>query len=149
VVSVAHLALLPDAPTPVAGSDAAGATWEPADHLLGADSSAPHRSGARRLAFDHHRILTDGVERARAKLEYTPLATAFVSPEFTINELRLVYEAVWGTPLDPRNFHRKVTGTAGFVVPTGRTTTRAGGRPAQLYTRGDATSLHPAMLRPA
>jgi 8-oxo-dGTP diphosphatase len=148
VVAVAYLALLPDAPAPVAGSDAAGAAWEPAERLLAHDPSAPRRSGARRLAFDHHRILADGVERARAKLEYSPLAAAFVAPEFTINELRLVYEAVWGTPLDPRNFHRKVTGTPGFVLPTGRTTTRAGGRPAQLYTRGDAALLHPAMLRP-
>jgi 8-oxo-dGTP diphosphatase len=59
-----------------------------------------------------------------------------------------VYEAVWGTTLDPRNFHRKVTTTPGFVEPTARTTTRDGGRPAQLFTPGDAVILHPAMLRP-
>ena len=50
-------------------------------------------------------ILADGVERARAKIEYSPLATAFCPEEFTIAELRRVYEAVWGTRLDPRNFH--------------------------------------------
>ena len=94
-------------------------------------------------------ILADGVERARAKLEYTPLAAAFCPAEFTIAELRAVYEAVWGVQLDPRNFHRKVTGTAGFVEPAGGTTTRDGGRPAQLFTRGEADLLHPAMLRPA
>ena len=139
VIAVAHLALVPDAAPPVAGSDAAGATWTPAEPLL---------SGRRRLAFDHRRILTDGVARARAKIEYSPLATAFCPPAFTINELRQVYEAVWGTDLDPRNFHRKVTSTPGFVEPTGETTTRQGGRPAQLYRRGDADLLHPAMLRP-
>ncbi len=140
VISVAHLALLPDLPTPVAGSDAAAVEWRPVDELLDAPG---------RLAFDHHRILTDGVERARAKLEYSPLATAFCPDEFTIAELRHVYEVVWGTPLDPRNFHRKVTGTEGFVIPTGRTTNRQGGRPAQLYRTGGATLLHPAMLRPS
>ena len=140
VISVAYLALLPEPDAPVAGSDAAAAAWEPVDALLGAP---------RRLAFDHHRILSDGVERARAKLEYTPLATAFCPPEFTINELRRVYETVWGTTLDPRNFHRKVTGTPGFVEPTGAVTNRGGGRPAQLFAAGDATLLHPAMLRPA
>ena len=139
VISTAYLALLPDLPTPTAGSDAAGARWMPVTDAL--DDSA-------RLAFDHHVILSDGVERARAKLEYSPLATAFCAPEFTVAELRRVYEAVWGTTLDPRNFHRKVTSTPGFVESTGQTTTRDGGRPAQLFARGDAELLHPAMLRP-
>lgn len=139
VLAVAHLALVPEVGTPVAGSDAAAARWMP---------TAPLLAAPRKLAFDHHQILADGVERARAKLEYSPLATAFCPDEFTINELRQVYEAVWGTELDPRNFHRKVTGTPGFVEPTGETTARQGGRPAQLYRRGTAALLHPAMLRP-
>lgn len=50
--------------------------------------------------------------------------------------------------LDPRNFHRKVTGTPGFLLPSGGTTTRQGGRPAQLFTAGGATVLNPPMLRP-
>ncbi|WP_279581018.1 NrtR DNA-binding winged helix domain-containing protein [Fodinicola feengrottensis] len=104
-------------------------------------------STPRRLAFDHHEILTDGIERARAKLEYSPLATAFCAPEFTVAELRLVYETVWGVRLDPRNFHRKVAGAEGFLLPTGTTTTRHGGRPAQLFRRGPATILSPPMLR--
>lgn len=138
VVTVAHLALVPGLDGATAGSDAAEARWIPARELL---------SESARLAFDHRRILGDGVERARAKLEYSPLGIGFCAEEFTIAELRKVYEAVWGTALDPRNFHRKVTGTPGFVMETGRTTTRDGGRPAQLYRRGRATLLHPAMLR--
>ena len=53
-----------------------------------------------------------------------------------MSELRHVYEVVWGTPVDPRNFHRKVTKTAGFLEPTGTTTTRDGGRPARLLPGG-------------
>jgi 8-oxo-dGTP diphosphatase len=133
VVSVAYLGLAPDLPA----STRAQVMWRPVDDLMGED-----------LAFDHKRILRDGIERARAKLEYSPLAAAFCPPEFTVAELRRVYEIVWGTPLDPRNFHRKVTGAEGFLVPTGRTTTRDGGRPARLYARGDAEWLHPPMMRP-
>lgn len=140
VVTVAYLALVPGLAPPAAATDAADARWVAVSELL---------EDPRRLAFDHHRILTVGVERARAKLEYSPLAAAFCPDEFTVAELRRVYEAVWGTTLDPRNFHRKVTGTPGFVVETRRTTTRDGGRPAQLYRRGDARLLHPAMLRPS
>lgn len=87
------------------------------------------------------------MERARAKLEYTPLATSFCHEPFTVGELRRVYEIVWGQALDPRNFHRKVTGAPGFLVETGRTTTRQGGRPAMLYRRGTADLLLPPMLR--
>lgn len=138
IVSIAYLVLLPDLPAPTAGTDAADAAWSPID--------GPTAQPA--LAFDHDRILKDGIERARSKLEYSPLATAFCRPEFTVAELRHVYEAVWGRELDPRNFHRKVTGTAGFVIPTGESTNRNGGRPAQLYRTGPAQLLHPAMLRP-
>jgi 8-oxo-dGTP diphosphatase len=101
----------------------------------------------RGLAFDHSKILRDGLDRARSKLEYTPLAAAFCPPEFTIAELRRVYEIVWGTELDPRNFHRKVTGTPGFVVDTKKVRVDRG-RPAQVYRVGNLRLLHPAMLRP-
>jgi 8-oxo-dGTP diphosphatase len=151
VVSVAYLALAPltfltsggpgpasGGPVPRAGGDAAAAAWLPVDDLL----------GSAELAFDHGRILADGVERARSKIEYSSLAAAFCPPEFTVGELRRVYEAVWGVTLDPRNFHRKVTGTPGFLVPSGGTTSRQGGRPAQLFRRGTASLLNPPMLRP-
>ncbi|GAA3079491.1 MULTISPECIES: NUDIX domain-containing protein [Streptomyces] len=147
VVSVAHLALAPDLPAPRPGGDAHSARWAPVEELLdqarAAGSDSPDA-----LAFDHAQILSDGVERARSKIEYSSLATAFCPPEFTVGELRRVYEAVWGVSLDPRNFHRKVTGTPGFLVPTGGTTTRQGGRPAQLFRAGGATLLNPPMLRP-
>jgi 8-oxo-dGTP diphosphatase len=138
VVSVAHLAFAAELPEPSAGTDAAEASWRPVADLL---------AGPGRLAFDHGQILTDGLERARAKLEYSPLATAFCRSEFTVAELRHVYEVVWGAALDPRNFHRKVTGSPGFLVPTGKRTTRNGGRPAQLYRRGKANLLNPPITR--
>ncbi|TDC79461.1 NUDIX hydrolase [Streptomyces hainanensis] len=144
VVSVAHLVLAPGLPAPTPGGDAGGAQWTPVPGLLAAGGGA----GGARLAFDHARILADGVERARSKIEYSSLAAAFCPAEFTVGELRRVYEAVWGVALDPRNFHRKVTGTPGFLVPVGGTTTRQGGRPAQLFRAGEATALNPPMLRP-
>ncbi|MCH6163040.1 NUDIX hydrolase [Streptomyces marispadix] len=150
VVSVAHLALAPDLPSPTPGGDARGARWAPVDELLGVGDLSRYADDGNKssLAFDHEQILAAGVERARSKIEYSSLATAFCPPEFTVGELRRVYEAVWGVVLDPRNFHRKVTGTPGFLVPSGGTTTRQGGRPAQLFRAGGATLLNPPMLRP-
>ncbi|MDB1088823.1 NUDIX domain-containing protein [Streptomyces sp. ACA25] len=151
VVSVAHLVLAPDLPAPTAGGDAGSAEWAPVSRLLrdrSGEDSATADGPTGPLSFDHARILLDGVERARSKIEYSSLAAAFCPAEFTVGELRRVYEAVWGVSLDPRNFHRKVTGTPGFLVPAGGTTTRQGGRPAQLFRAGGATLLNPPMLRP-
>jgi 8-oxo-dGTP diphosphatase len=131
-VSVAYLALAPDLPAP----DTPQMSWQPVSALT-------------QMAFDHERILQDGVERARSKLEYTSLGAAFCRDEFTVAELRRVYEIVWGVPLDPRNFHRKVTGARNFLVETGEMTSSGGGRPAQLFRRGSAVLLHPPMLRPS
>jgi 8-oxo-dGTP diphosphatase len=139
VVSVAYLALTP---TP--------ATAPMRDRARFWDVAEVSATDGPRLAYDHDRIVPDALERARAKLEYTALATAFVDEPFTLAELRGVYEAVWGVRLDPANFRRKVVSTPGFVVETGQTAPPGpeGGRPAKRYRRGGATRLHPAMLRP-
>jgi 8-oxo-dGTP diphosphatase len=139
VVSVAYLAISPGLPEPVAGTDAAGARWVPVEDI--ASLAGP-------LAFDHQRILADGVERARAKLEHSPLATAFCGPVFTLAELQQVYEAVWGIRLDPRNFYRKIQATRGLVIEVGSARTARAGRPARLFRRGSATVVYPPMLRP-
>lgn len=137
VVSVAYLGLSPSSPTPVAGSDAAAAHWVPVADAL-ADG----------LAFDHHEILEAAVERARAKLEYTTLATTFVGDEFTLGELHRVYETVWGDELDLANFRRKVLATEGFVEPTGdRRVSPLGGAPAAVYRAGRGTALVPPLGR--
>ncbi|MEV4723105.1 NUDIX hydrolase [Micromonospora humida] len=137
VVSVPYLAIAPSLPIPVAGSDASVARWRSLDSLA---EDGP-------LAFDHDEILSMAVERARIQLEQTTLAAAFCTEPFTMGQLRGVYEAVWGRPLDPRNFSRKVIKTEGFVVEAGEKRVGGAGRPAALYRRGTATRLHPPMLR--
>ncbi|MFJ2958011.1 NUDIX domain-containing protein [Streptomyces sp. NPDC087270] len=176
VVSIAYLAFAPGLPDAQAGGDAAGADWLPVAAVAPAGQpetaarrpfeqgrlTGTHGGGTGRrpvpsapgeavLAFDHALILADALERARGKIEYTPLATAFLAETFTISELRAVYETVWGAPLHAGNFHRKVLSVPGFVESTGQTDTRPGSRGgprARLYRAGDAKLLHPALLRP-
>ncbi|CUU55230.1 8-oxo-dGTP diphosphatase [Parafrankia irregularis] len=160
VISVAYLAFAPDLPDPTAGGDAAAAVWAPLSTVSGGlsfDTSGRADLGFDAvhlddLAFDHGRILADGIERARSKIEYTPLATAFVGEQFTISELREVYTIVWGRAPHAANFHRKLLSVPGFLEDTGTTTERGGnrgGRRARLYRAGPATLLYPALLRPS
>jgi 8-oxo-dGTP diphosphatase len=139
VISVAYLAIAPGLPEPVAGTDAVGACWMPVDGVL---------AGRTRLAFDHTAIVADGVERARSKLESSALATAFCAEKFSISELQLIYEAVWGVRLDPRNFYRKVQGVRGFIAAAGSDRRTTGGRPARLFRAGPTTVLNPPLTRP-
>jgi len=100
IVSIAYVAFFPEPGNPIAGSDAAEARYWPVD-MIDRDM----------LAFDHGTIIDDAIERARAKLEYTTHATAFLPYEFTIGQLRRVYETVWGVDIEPANFRRKVLST--------------------------------------
>lgn len=84
------------------------------------------------LAFDHERILTDGVQRLRAKTRYAPVAFQLLPEEFTLSELHAVYEAVLGEDLDVRNFRRDLH-AAGVIEATGDTRSEGPGRPAKLY----------------
>lgn len=138
VISVAYLALGPDLPAPTAGTDAQAAHWIPIGTAI--DEAA-------KLAFDHADILREALERARSQLEYTTVATAFCPEPFTISDLRHVYEAVWGFPLDPSNFRRKVTRADHFVKATGEQRLPEIGRPAALYRKGSAYLLYPPLLR--
>lgn len=138
VVSVAYLALTPNQPPSVAGSDAAEAIWIPVREAL-----------ATPLAFDHNTILNTCVERARAKLEYTNLATTLAGTTFTLADLHRIYEVVWNAQLDLPNFRRKVLAADGFIEPTGTKRAGASGGPAaSLYRPGKGTTLIPPIMRP-
>jgi 8-oxo-dGTP diphosphatase len=129
VVTVAYLAVLRDVGDVVASTDAAHAALIPVSEAL---------DGTMELAFDHARMVRDAVERVRADLELTGIATAFVGSTFTVAELRAVYEAVWGVHLDGANFRRRVLTESGWVIPTGRRARpgSAGGKPAELFRAG-------------
>lgn len=90
-VAVAYLAFQPRFGVPRAGSDADRARFLPVLDLL----AAPNR-----LEFDHERILLDGIQRVRDLLLTTPVATNFCAEEFTITELREVYEVLWHEAYD-------------------------------------------------
>ena len=128
IVTVAYLAVTPDVGELAAGTDADDARLMPVARVI--DGQLP-------LAFDHQRIVDDAVRYASERLEVGDLATAFVGPTFTLTELKSVYEAVWGEPLDAANFRRSLApqADAPYVEPTGERSPPGpeGGRPPELF----------------
>jgi hypothetical protein len=84
------------------------------------------------LAFDHSAIVQYALNRLRAKITYSPIARFFLSPEFTLAELREVHEAVLRKKIDPANFRRQALATK-TLVPTGSQLTGTSHRPPALY----------------
>lgn len=110
--------------------DGENVRWFPADSLP-------------EMAFDHREIVDYALARLRAKLGYSPIAHAFLAPEFTIADLREVHEAVLGKELDPANFRRQVL-SRGDVQPTGHRLEGTAHRPPSLYRyRADRVATSP------
>ena len=139
IVTVGYWAIVPDLAEPVGGTDAAAAKKAIVANVLD-DRNV--------LKFDHHEILSDALEEARDALENTTVATDFCGKEFTISELRGVYEAVWGVSLDQGNFQNKVMEIDGFVIPTGRRREGERGRPPELFRAGPTDRVDPPFRRP-
>ena len=104
VVTVAYLVVGTGTAKPHPGGDAAAVGWLPVSRLF----------QGYQLAFDHDRIVKDGVERVRELVQYTALAVAFCGPRFSVSNLRRAYEILWGLDgshgLDAGNFHHRVLG---------------------------------------
>ena len=85
-VSVAFVAFNPDFSTPFAGSDAASAQFMDVVEVL----AEPNR-----LEFDHSRTIREAISRVRDLMERTPIALKFCEEEFTLSDLRHVYEVIF------------------------------------------------------
>ena len=83
------------------------------------------------LAFDHDHIVEYALWRLRNKVGYSRIAHGLLPAEFTLAELREVYEAILGRRLDPANFRRQVD-NSDTLIPTEDFRTGSH-RPARLY----------------
>lgn len=89
----------------------------------------------RKLPFDHAAIIKAAVARLRSKSVYSTLPTFLMPSEFTIAELRDVYQIVLGIEkIDLAGFRKKILDLRAIDPIEGmmRTGTH---RPAQLYRR--------------
>ena len=82
----------------------------------------------------HEKIKDAGMQRLRNKISYSRIATRLLLEEFTLNDLKIVYEQILDEPVDKRNFIKKIESKK-LAVPTEKFR-RGTHRPARLYKRG-------------
>ncbi|HEY6395132.1 MAG TPA: NUDIX domain-containing protein [Candidatus Binataceae bacterium] len=120
VVSVAYMALIPDA--------------EAASTPCSKYGSGRWFEGVKLppLAYDHSLIASYALKRLKSKLEYTNIAYTLLPAEFTFAELEELYSVILGRPVDRRNFRRRILAMG--LLKRNRTTRRGPHRPAALYS---------------
>jgi 8-oxo-dGTP diphosphatase len=85
-----------------------------------------------RLAFDHRAIVDLAIERLRGKVRYTPIGFELLPPRFTLTQLQRLYEIVLTTPLDKRNFRKKILSME-LLIETDEVEQGVRHRAARLY----------------
>ena len=60
------------------------------------------------LIFDHKQMVQKGKETLVEKVANHPIGFELLPPKFTLSQLQNLYEAIYETPLDKRNFTRKI-----------------------------------------
>ena len=59
------------------------------------------------LIFDHNEIVEKSLKRLTRKAKIQPIGFELLPENFTITQLRNLYEAIYQRPLEPANFRRK------------------------------------------
>lgn len=61
-----------------------------------------------KLIFDHNQMLEDTIAILRRKAASQPIGFNLLPEKFTLPQLQSLYEAIYGIPLDKRNFRKKI-----------------------------------------
>lgn len=109
-ISVAYVAFSPKFASPLAGGDAVTAKFMDVVEVL----AEPNR-----LEFDHGTILRHAIQKVRQLMETKPIALQFCDEEFTMSELRHVYEVMfhhaYNADADTRRFADRLRNDSGFA----------------------------------
>jgi 8-oxo-dGTP diphosphatase len=61
-----------------------------------------------KLIFDHETMIDKALKRLTRRSKNQPIGFELLPEKFTIPQLQKLYEAIWNTMLDKRNFRRKI-----------------------------------------
>jgi 8-oxo-dGTP diphosphatase len=84
------------------------------------------------LAFDHDFILASSIRRLQRKVRTQPIGFELLPQQFTLSELQLLYEAILQTPMEKRNFRKKIM-ALDVLEDVGVSQAGVAHRPARLF----------------
>lgn len=84
------------------------------------------------LIFDHDEMVKQALRQLRYKAALHAIGFELMPEKFTIPQLQKVYEAIYDTQLDRRNFSRKILSTE-LLIGTGEKDTLSATKKGQLY----------------
>jgi ADP-ribose pyrophosphatase YjhB (NUDIX family) len=84
------------------------------------------------LIFDHPAMMEAAKERLRYRASHAPVGFELLPEKFTLPELQILYESIYGTMLDKRNFRRRILST-GVLVKTDEKQKEYSKKGAYLY----------------
>ncbi len=61
-----------------------------------------------KLIFDHNRMMNQAIERLQLKASTQPIGFELLPEKFTLTQLQNLYEAIFESSFDKRNFTRKI-----------------------------------------
>lgn len=86
------------------------------------------------LAFDHNLIICEALDYIRYSATLNPSILFGMLPrKFTARQLRVLFEQVYGKPIDARNFHKKIE-LMEYVMPLEEKQQGVAHRAARYYT---------------
>lgn len=95
VMSVAYYALIPAREYTEAISNNYGATWVSLKELPD-------------LIMDHNQMVMKGLRRLKRRASTQPIGFELLPREFTMPQLQALYEAIYQSSMDKRNFRKKI-----------------------------------------
>lgn len=89
------------------------------------------------LVLDHTSMALEALEALKVEARYQPIGFELLPERFTMPQLQTLYEAIYGKPLDSRNFRKKVN-SFNVLLKTGDKDYGSSKKGAYLYRFDEA-----------
>lgn len=85
------------------------------------------------LMFDHNEIFDEAFKKLRYDLLHEPLVFELLPEKFTLTQMQKLYEVIFDTTYDKRNYRRKVNKMP-YLIPLDEIQTGVSHKPARFYS---------------